>query len=151
MSHSDDKRFAKDVARELHRRQTRRRLAWWTILLGLVAAVAMYVRCGGGWGFGGDGKGEGEGEGNGAATHSDAGRRRCAIRIAAGGITVDGDKATRQQAVKTCKGTAGADVTITGGANEGEVQELRRALEQARIPFVEKNAPAPFQVPKPTP
>jgi hypothetical protein len=137
MTFPTDKRFAKDVAREIERRRLRRRLLLWLVLLGAVVLAAMYATCGSGWGLGGNGKGKGEGDGTNTPQTAvgDAQPKRCTIRIAAAGITVDGAKATREQAVKKCKATAGADVTVTGGAKQGDFDELRGALEAAGISF----------------
>ena len=121
-----DPRFARDVARQLDRRRMRRRLVGWSALLAAVAAAAMYLRCGVGFGLGGDGAGPGPPRG---LTEP----RRCAIRVAAGGITVDGKSMLRDAAIKVCKAMAGADVVITGDAREGDGQALVRALKAAGI------------------
>jgi hypothetical protein len=125
-----DRRFAKDVARELDKRNRRRRMLFLLFALALAVLAVLYVRCGSGWGLGGNGKGAGNGSGT---TATDAGPRRCSIRVAAGGITVDGKPATRNQALEICRRTAGADVVITGDAREGDWAQLKAALESAKV------------------
>jgi hypothetical protein len=121
-------RLARDVAKHLDRRRMRRRLVGWSALLAAVAAAAMYLRCGVGFGLGGAGEGDGPGS---PRTLTEP--RRCAIRIAAGGITVDGKPMLRDRAVKVCKVAAGADVVITGDAREGDGAGLVRALQAAGV------------------
>ena len=140
MTTSDDKRFAKDVAKQLERRRTRRRLL---LLLSLAAAIALaitYLTCGRGWGLGGKGKGDGAGPGpgSGGTPLVDAGPSRCAIRVTADGLTVNGTPATPTAAVATCKATTGADVVVTGDARQGDWDELRAALEAANVPIFTK-------------
>ena len=95
-----------------------------------------------GWGLGGRGKGD-EGGGGGGGTGDGAGpsppstsyasRRQCKVRIAAAGISVDGKPATVEEAVTVCKSTAGAEVLVTGGAREGDRQDLKAAFQRAGI------------------
>jgi hypothetical protein len=122
--------FAKDVAKQLDRRQLRRRLLFLAAATTAVVLAVMYLRCGRGWGLG---KGDGTGTGSGSAVVADAGPVRCTIRVAAHGLTVDGKPATRDQAVATCKATTGADVIVTGEARQGDWDDLRAALEAAHI------------------
>ncbi|HLL21877.1 MAG TPA: hypothetical protein VK427_07090 [Kofleriaceae bacterium] len=123
----------RQLAKELDRRRTRRRV---TGFLGAIAAAIgafLYLRCGSGWGTGGQGAGDG---GTGAAVvPGDAGPARCSLRLAASGLTVDGKAATRDEAIAACKRTTGADVLITGDARQGDWDELRAALEAAGIPL----------------
>jgi hypothetical protein len=121
--------FARDVAKHLDRRRIRRRVVGWTALLAAVAAGAMYLRCGDGFGLGGKGPGKGP---DSPRTLSES--RRCAVRVAAGGITVDGKPMLLDRAVEVCKATAGADIVITGDAREGNGEDLKRALEAAGVP-----------------
>jgi hypothetical protein len=123
-------RLARDVAKHLDRRRLRRRLVGWTALLAAVAAAALYMRCGVGFGLGGAGEGPGPGS---PRTLTEP--RRCAIRVAAGGITVDGKPMLRDRAIKVCKAAAGADVVITGDAREGDGQALTQALDAAGVPY----------------
>jgi len=122
-------RFARDVARQLDRRRLRRRLLLWVALLVVVALAALYLRCGGGLGLG-------TGSGNGDGPRSPrplAAPARCALRVAAAGITVDGKPMGRDEAVAACKATTGADVVITGDAREGDWKELNSALGAAGV------------------
>lgn len=130
-----DKRFAKDVARELDRRKRNRRM----LILGtwgaLIVLAVLYLRCGGGWGLGGKGGGDGTGSGNGSGTvaAADAGRHRCAIRVSAAGISVDGKPMKRDQAVTICSKTGAADVVVTGDAREGDWKALEAELKAAKV------------------
>ena len=110
----------------------------WLALLGLVILAFMFIRFGGGLGLGGDGgKGDGKGDGS-APLVVDAGPARCAIRVAAAGITVDGTTATQAEAVERCRKSTGADVVITGDARQGDWDALRTALEAAKVPIYTK-------------
>jgi hypothetical protein len=126
----DERQFARDVARQLDRRQARRRLTRWTALLALVIAAAAYLRLGGGLGALGLGGSSG---GSGEDRRTLAGPERCAIRVAAGGITVDGKPMARDAAVTTCKDRPGADVVITGDAREDDWRDLQSALQAAGV------------------
>ncbi len=129
-----DPALARDVAKQLDRRRMRRRLLVWTMLLAAVVVAAMYATCGSGFGLGGAGPGSGEGAGPGSGEiKALAGPQRCAIRVAASGITVDGKPALRDEAVAACAKAAGADVVITGDAREGDWNDLRSALGTAGI------------------
>jgi hypothetical protein len=134
-----DRRFAKDVARELDRRNRRRRMMFLGTALAIVILAVMYLRCGSGWGLGGSGGG-GSGKGAGTTSASDAGPRRCSVRVAANGITVDGKLVTRSQALEVCRRTAGADVIVTGDAREGDWAELKKALEAAKVDIFLRNS-----------
>lgn len=121
--------FAKDVAKQLDRRQRRRKLV---VLGGWVAVVvlaALYLRCGRGWGLGGKG-----GDGSGTATGGPV-ERRCAIRVTHAGVAVDGKPMAKVAAVAACAATHGADVVVTGDAREGDWNELRLALVDAKVPI----------------
>jgi len=124
-----NKQFATEVAKQLERRGRRRRLAFLTIVLALVAAAASYLRCGNGWGIGGWSLGA-----QGPERHiSSVAKPRCMIRVSARGITVDDKPKTRDEAVAACKETDGAIVTITGDARQGTWDELKAALDAANI------------------
>jgi hypothetical protein len=129
-----DKKFAKTVAKEMDRRRMRRRMLTLLAILGLVVAAALYLRCGKGWGTGGKGEGKG-GTSVGSAVVVDAGPQRCAIRLDAKGISIDGKQMTRDEAIATCKKLNSADVLITGDSRQGDWDDLRAALEAANIPF----------------
>ena len=124
----------KKLAKEIDRRRVRRRLIVLLGALGAAIAALFYVRCGSGWGTGGKGPGEGGTTRGVAVVPSDA-SARCAVRLAASGLTVDGKPATREEAIAACKRTTGADVLITGDARQGDWDELRTALEAAGIPY----------------
>jgi len=121
--------FAKSVAKQLDRRQRRRKLLVLAAAATAIVLAVLYLRCGRGWGLGG--KGAGSGTATPGAT--DAGPRRCAIRVAAHGLTVDGKAATRDEVVAACKATTGADVVVTGEARQGDWDDLRAALEAAHV------------------
>ena len=128
------KQFANEVAVRLDRRRRRRRLVMLTLVAGLIAAAAMYLRCGSGWGLGGFGTGAGNGEG--AAVREPA---RCRVRVSATGITVDGKPATRDGVVAACKNSDGALVIVTGDARQGDWDALRGALDAAGIKIYSRN------------
>jgi hypothetical protein len=128
---------AKDIARHLDRRRTRRKVVLWLLLIAAVIAAVAFLTCGRGWGLGGSGKGDGAGSGSGkgfAALPVDAPPRRCAIFVAAEGITVDGKKVTRDEAVAACRlAGAGADVVVAGDTRRGDWDALKAALDAAHI------------------
>jgi hypothetical protein len=132
-----DRHLARDVAKHLDRRRMGRKLFLWTILLGAIVLAALYLTCGRGWGLGGKGKGAGPGTGPAAVqtlvSPVDAGPRRCQIRIAASGITAGGKPATVDEAVAACKGATAAEVLVTGGARQGDWEDVKAALERAGI------------------
>jgi hypothetical protein len=125
------------VAKHLDRRQIRRKLLLWALLVGAIVLAALYLTCGRGFGLGGLGKGKGEGSGPGSVSPllstTDAGPSRCEIRVAAAGIAVGGKPATVEEAVAACKGAAEAKVLVTGGAREGDWEDLKAAFERAGI------------------
>jgi hypothetical protein len=132
-----DRRLARDVAKHLDRRRMRRKLFIWVLLVGALVLAALYLRCGRGWGLGGAGKGDGKGEGPGSVqalvAPTDAGPRRCRVRVASGGITADGKQATVEEAVAACKGATAAEVLVTGGAREADWEALKAALDRDGI------------------
>lgn len=133
----NDSQFAKDVAKQLDRRRFRRRVLFLAAFIGALVLAVLYTTCGRGWGIGGAGKGEGSGPGT-ATPASDARPRRCAIRVTATGLVVDGKPTTRDAAVTACMATEGADVVVTGNARQGDWDDLRTALEAAGIPIFAK-------------
>jgi hypothetical protein len=126
------RQLAKDVASELERRRRRRRLAFMAIWATLIALAILYLRCGSGWGTGGKGAGKGPGTGT-AGSAQTQGPKRCVVRVSSEGITVDGKKSTRDEAVAACKQTEGALVTVTGDARQGDWDDLRTALDGAGV------------------
>jgi hypothetical protein len=140
-SRTGDRQFARDVAKHVDRRRLRRRMTIWRALLALIVAAATYLRCGSGFGVGtgtGDNNGAGEGP-----VRPVAGPKRCAVRVAPGGITVDGKPMSRDEAVEACKAATGADVVVTGDAREGDWQDLRAALEAAGVKDISLRQPLP--------
>ena len=136
-----DKNLAKDVAKHLDRRQRRRKILLYGGLAAAIVLAVLYGTCGGGWGLG---KGSGSGDGaRPAMSTSDAGPRRCTVKVAAGGITVDGTAATRDEAVARCKATTGADVTVTNGARHGDWEDLRAALTAAGVEIFTRDPAVP--------
>jgi len=123
-----DRQFARDVAREIDRRRVRRQLTLWAVLLALASAAALFLRCGGGFGLLGIG---GAGPGEGGAPHALIEPQRCAVHVAASGMTVDGRAMSRDEAVVACKAAPGVDVFPTGDARHGDVEALRAAIEAA--------------------
>lgn len=124
------KQFAKDVATELERRKRRRKLLFIAVWATLIVLAVLYMRCGSGFGLGG-GKGNGTGKGSGVGSSTIS--ARCTVRVTSEGITVDGAKKTRDEAVEACKKTEGAMVTVTGDARQGDWDELRAALQAVRV------------------
>lgn len=124
---------ARAVAKHLDRRQLRRKVILWGALIATIILAIVYLRCGRGWGLGGGGKGDGDGDGRGSNKGLISGPKRCAIVVSAEGITADGIRVTRNAAVEACKGTTGADVIVTGDARQGDWDDLKAALEAAKI------------------
>ncbi|MDX2090518.1 MAG: hypothetical protein SFX73_21850 [Kofleriaceae bacterium] len=135
---STDKKLASEVAKQLDRRHMRRKILVLGALTGAIVFAVTHLTCGKGFGIGGKGKGDGDGKGKGPGSGTiavtvDAAPARCAVRVHAKGITVDGKDATRDQAVTACKAAPGADVVITGDARQGDWEALKTALEQAGV------------------
>jgi hypothetical protein len=128
---TDDRQLARDVAKQLDRRRIKRKMGLWTALFGLIAAAALYVRCGDGFGLGGGGRGPGGGDDSSRRVASSG--LRCAIRLTASGIAVDGKKMSRDQAVHKCADIGGAYILVTGDARHGDKDELLDALRAAGI------------------
>jgi hypothetical protein len=127
--------LARDVASELEGRRRRRKAVSYLIFIAAVVAAILYLRCGSGWGLGGTGKGEGKGPGAGPGSAQTQGPKRCVVRVTASGITVDGKAMKRDAAVAACKQTEGALITVTGDARQGDWDELKAALEDAKVPI----------------
>ena len=125
---SHDRKFARDVARQLDRRRTRRRLTVWSALLALIIAAASYLRFGGGLGALGLGGGRGDGDGQ---SRTLAGPQRCAIRISASDLTVNGRPTPRDAAIAACKDAPGVDIFPTGDVRHGDVEALEAAIQAA--------------------
>jgi hypothetical protein len=140
----NEKRLAKDVAIQLERRARRRRVVFLLLVLALVALAYTYMRCGSGFGFGGEGAGSGGGGGGGSSGGAQPVAdppKTCRLRIAASGITVDGVAKTRDEAIAACQATTGAEVTVIGDTRQGDWDDLRKALEIARVPILSVRHP----------
>lgn len=145
-----DPKVARAIARHLDRRRLRRRLLGWLVLLGLIAAAAMYATCGTGFGLSGKGKGEGPGGGEqprGAVRPLAA--QRCELRIGPSGITLDGKTMLRDEAVGAAKSCNGVDLYPSGDVRAGDVKDLQDALSAAGVSDVVEHpgAPSPNAVP----
>ena len=140
-----DKRFARDVARQIERRRGRRRLLLLLLLLAAIALAITRLQCGDGFGLGGLGLLGDEGDESATTSTSPTGAeaRRCSIRVTGAGISVDGKRSTRDEAITACKATAGADVLVTGDARHGDWVELEAALRAAGIQFFKRDAKQP--------
>ncbi len=130
------------MAKHLDRRQMRRKLFFWALLIGAIVLAALYLTCGKGFGLGGKGKGKGAGSGAGPGSVQpllsapvDAGPFRCEVRIAASGITAGGKPVTVDEAVAACKGAVDTDVLVTGGARRGDWEDVKAAFERAGIRY----------------
>jgi hypothetical protein len=110
----------------------RRKVFLWFALLGAIVLAIIYGTCGAGWGLGGGGKGNGDGDGSVKGVVTEDGRR-CSIFLAKEGITVDGKKMTRDEAVAACKPHKAADVIVAGDARRGDWNDLKAALDAAKI------------------
>ena len=121
-------------------RRRRRKLLFFVVWAAAIVAALLYLRCGRGWGTGGkgEGKGAGQGPGSGPGSAASQGPKRCVIRVSAKGIVVDGKDMKQDEAVAACKRTEGALVTVTGDARQGDWDELRAALEEAKVPIFTK-------------
>jgi hypothetical protein len=60
---------------------------------------------------------------------------RCTIRIDSAGIFVDGKVMTPAQVVKACEGIPVVELVVTGGARQGDLDEVEGALRSAGITF----------------
>lgn len=129
-----NKQLTKDVATQIERSRRRRKLLVWSVIIAIIVAAILYLGFGRGWGLGtGTGTGSGSGVRSAVAIPTDAGPARCTVRVGAEGITVDGNKVSRDDAVAACKATEGAMVTVTGDARQGDWDELRAALQAVGV------------------
>lgn len=132
-------------------RSTGGRLVIWAFVLGLLVAGLMYLRCGEGFGFGPGGGAGDDDESEEGETARDQVRpavggepaRRCILRIDAAGITVDGKPAKIPAAVAACKKAGGAELTATGDAKYGTVEELKAALDRDEVPVLVRDPATP--------
>jgi len=124
------------------------RLLIWCLLLGLLVAGLLYLRCGDGLGFGpgGDGK---ERQVEEAELRPAVGNTLpCQLRVDAGGLTLDGQKAEIEGAIAACKQSGRAELLVTGDAVFGTVEEVKSALERAGVTLLVRE---PATEPRPTP
>jgi hypothetical protein len=125
--------FAKDVARELDKRQRRRKFVLLLVWGALIVAAVLYLRCGRGWGLGGRGDGsEGAGSTSGSSANPPTATadQRCQVRVSSDRVTLDGKPATSEQIIAACKTV---DVIVTGDAREGAWKQLCGALDAAHV------------------
>lgn len=127
----------------------------WTlrgILAILIVMALAYLRCGGaGFGFGGGGDGVGVSKRDetpskarplvserSPSKEAPSAPVRCQLRLDASGLWQLGAAGQEQvavaTAVKECKRAGGADVVITGDAQQGWWDELRAALDAEGVP-----------------
>ena len=91
------------------------------------ALLLLLLLRGKGWGFGGTSNGSGD------ESDAPAPARRCAVRVDAVGIQVDGTPADVDTTVATCRAAGAADVLVTGAAIQGVVDRLLAALRAAGV------------------
>ena len=133
------------MSRHRQRRSTGGRLVIWAFVLGLLVAAMMYLRCGEGFGFGPGGGEDGDDESEKGEADRDKlspvvggePAQRCRLRVDAKGVTLDGKPAEVEAAVAACKKAgAGAELTATGDAKYGTVEELKSALDRDGVPLL---------------
>lgn len=124
-------------------RRSRSRWALRGALAGLVAAAIAVLRCAPGIGLGGGGEGSEEQVAKETPEPVPA-ALRCQLRLDRGGLwllTATGQTAaTIEQALAACRTAGGADVVLTGEAKQGSWEELRSALEAAKVPAFVRGA-----------
>lgn len=142
------KDLTKDVAKELERRKRRRRIIALAVWIAAIVAAVLYLRCGSGWGTGGAGPGSG---GKQAGPNQVDPNKRCQLKVDAAGIVLGKQRTNREAAIEACKGTVGAEVTVTGDAREGDWAQLRAMLTAAHIDVIvhEPRGPAKPTAPAP--
>lgn len=119
----------------------RKRLVFWLILLGLVIAAILFLRCRGSLGLGGSGEDssrEQKPTGQPARladtpSPADAALPRCQLRLDATGLTIAGKPGEIADAIAACEPPRAADLIVTGDANFGTAQQLETALKGAGI------------------
>jgi hypothetical protein len=128
-----------EASQRLQRRSRRRRLLFWLLAIGAIAAAVLLIRCGGGFGLGKGGLGVGGGSARGlraptgSGSASAAAPARCAVRVDGSGITLGGTAAAVGEVVTACRASGGADVVVAGDARQGTWDELRAALDGAGV------------------
>jgi hypothetical protein len=91
------------------------------------ALLLLLLLRGKGWGLGGSS------DGSGNESDAPAPTRRCAVRVDAAGIQVDGTPADVDATVATCRAAGAADILVTGAAIQGIVDRLLAALRAAGV------------------
>jgi hypothetical protein len=103
-------------------------LGWWRWGMG---------RGGGGGGIPIGGTGQGEEREEAPETPPSPAPARCELRLDADGLTIDGKPGTIVDAVRVCLRSGEALLRVVGDAPYGVYQELRRALEQAKVKILD--------------
>lgn len=124
----------------------RKRLIFWLILLALVIAAILFLRCRGSLGLGGSGDETSRDQkptGQPATLAdtpgpADAALPRCQLRLDANGLTIAGKPGEIADAIAACKAPRAADLIVTGDANFGAAQDLEAALKTAGIEVYRK-------------
>ena len=136
-----DKRFARDVAKQIDRRRGHRKLVMFLLLLAALALAITRLPCGDGLGLGiGPGEDDGASTATPVTSSTDGSARRCALRVTGQGLIIDGKRGTLEEALAACKTAGGADVVVTGDARHGDWIELEAALKAAGIPVFKRDA-----------
>jgi hypothetical protein len=141
------------MSRRRQQRGSGGRLLIWAFVLGLLAAALMYLRCGEGLGFGPGGGDDGD---HGRAEEKQDLRPavgeatgRCRLRVDGKGITLNGKRSEIDGAVEACKQAGGgAELTATGAAKHGTVEELKAALDKAGVSVLERDPATPPPAPR---
>lgn len=126
--------LARDVAKELEKRARRRKIIILAVVVAAMALMLSYLQCGSGFGFGGGAGAGAGGKGSAKQAVDDPKAKRCTVRLDAGGMKLEGKKATQDEIVAACKKAGRADVVVTGDARQGDWDALRAALDEAGIP-----------------
>lgn len=103
------------------------------IAAALVALAVWLGWCGRGYFLGGGDPGLGVEKQEPRPATADATRARCLLRVDAQGITIAGDRVDLPTAIARCQPAGEAELTVTGDARFGTVDELRADLEHAGI------------------
>ncbi len=141
------------MSRRRQQRGSGGRLLIWAFVLGLLVAGLMYLRCGEGLGFGPGGGDEGD---HGRSDQKEEVRpavgepvSRCQLRVDAKGLTLDGKPSDIDPAVEACKKAGGgAELTATGAAKYGTVEDLKAALDEAGVPVLVREPATPPPAPR---
>jgi hypothetical protein len=135
-----------------------RRMALAGLLLASIVVGWLLRDCGfglgpgGGLGFlpgedisSGPGSGPGEGTASGpppAPPPIDARPEPCVLHLSSAGLTLGGAPATVEEAVRACRASGVAELSVTTAARAGTYDELKRALAAASVVVNEHRTPA---------